>query len=528
MEEILRVVLGYLSGVWRYRWISLLLAAVLSPIGWFYVASLPDVYRSSARVFVDTDSVLKPLIQGLVVQTDDRRRVSMMTRILFSRENMEKLARMTDLDLNAKTPAEMDELVEELKRKVKLQGAGSDIYTIAYQDTEPELSKRVVQSMLTIFVESNLGSVREGQNTAEEFLQREIKDYERRIAEADRNLKDFKLRNLDFVTAKGDYYQRLKDAKDAHKSTQEELALAEKRLEELGQQLEGLEAENLEIEQHEYKESLKASIKEATASEDARISDMEIEIDDLLLKYTDLHPEVIAMRRTLERLEVKRNELRDQFIAEHARSIGTGMVADPVFQELRLRYSEGLAEVASKEAQVENLERRILDLQQTVDHVLKIESEQKQLTSDYEILKNNHAQLMNRLETARLTRQVDSSADTVRFRILDPPDLPRKPSGPNRVAMSSGAFLGAVGLGVAVALLLSLLRPVFSDRRQISEMLGVPVLGSVNMVWTKKERRKRLLVDFAFGASFLALVGSFALVLLVFLMDIKVMSYFPV
>lgn len=528
MEEILRVVFGYLSGIWRYRWIALLLAAAMAPIGWFVVASLPDVYSSSARVFVDTDSVLKPLIQGLVVQTDDRARVSMMTRILFGRENMEKLARMTDLDLNAKTPAQMDELIEKLRRKVKLQQASPNIYTISYQETTPELCKRVVQSMLTIFVESNLGTAREAQNTAEEFLQREIKDYERRMAEADRKLKDFKLRNLDFVTAKGDYYQRLKDAKDAHKTTQDERDLAQKRLEELRQQLEGLEAENMQIEQQQHQDWLKAATKEATASDDARIEELEIQIDELLLKYTEVHPEVMAMRRTLDRLKAQRDAAREQFIAEQTRSMGTGMVANPVYQEMRLRYSEALAEVASKEAQVENLARRIIDLQRTVDHVLQLENEQKQLSGDHEILKKNHAQLLTRLETARLTRQVDSSADTVRFRILDPPDLPRKPSGPNRVVMSSGVFAAAVAFGVAVALLLSLIRPVFGDRRQINEVLGVPVLGSVNMVWTKKQRRKRRFMNLAFGASFLALVGSFALVLLVFVMDIDVMSHLPI
>jgi len=528
MEEILRLLFRYLNGVWRYRWTALALAAAVAPVGWFFVASLPNVYSSSARVFVDTDSLLKPLIQGLVVQTDDRRRVDMMTRILFSRENMEKLARMTDLDLNAKTPAQMDELIGQLKRNVKLQQAGPNIYTISYQETTPELCRRVVQSMLTIFVESNLGTAREAQNTAEEFLQREIKDYERRIAEADRKLKDFKLRNLDYVTAKGDYYQRLKDAKDAHKTTQDERDLAQKRLEELGYQIEGLEAENMQIEQQQYEESLQVATKQATAVEDARIQEVEVQIDDMLLKYTDVHPEVIALRKTLERLTAKRDALREQFIAQQKKSFGSEVVANPVYQELRLRYSESLAEVAAKDAQAESLAGHIVDLQRTVDHVLKLENEEKQLTGDYEILKQNHAHLLTRLETARLTRQVDSSADMVRFRILDPPDLPRRPSGPNRIALSSGVFVAALGLGVAMALLLSLLRPVFGDRRQLNELLGVSVLGSVNMVWTKKQRRKRRLMNFAFGASFLALAGSFVLVLVVFVMDIDVMSYLPI
>jgi uncharacterized protein involved in exopolysaccharide biosynthesis len=62
MQELIRLALFYLSGIWRYRWFVLIVAAVASPIGWAYVASLPDTYSSSARVYVDTDSVLTPLL----------------------------------------------------------------------------------------------------------------------------------------------------------------------------------------------------------------------------------------------------------------------------------------------------------------------------------------------------------------------------------------------------------------------------------------------------------------------------------
>ncbi|MGB5834182.1 MAG: Wzz/FepE/Etk N-terminal domain-containing protein, partial [Thiohalocapsa sp.] len=221
MQEIIRIALFSLSGIWRYRWYVLIIAALVSPIGWAYVASLPDEYRSNARVYVDTDSVLTPLLRGLAIQTNDGQRVRMMTGILFGRENMEKLARMTDMDLRANTPEEMDDLVKDLKKRVSLKQTGGNIYQISFKDQSPELAKRVVQSMLTIFVESNLGSSRQDQDSAERFLQREIKDYERRLIESERKLKDFKMRNVDMLSEKGTFYDRLKDSRNALTAAQD-------------------------------------------------------------------------------------------------------------------------------------------------------------------------------------------------------------------------------------------------------------------------------------------------------------------
>lgn len=528
MQEILRLIFTHLSGIWRYRWLALIIATVACPIGWVYVATLPDVYQSDARVYVDTDSVLTPLIRGLVVQTDESRRVSLMTRVLFSRENMEKLARMTDMDLRAKTPKQMDELIIDLKSKVRLDHAGSNIYRINFEDTSPDLAKRVVQSMLTIFVESNLGSARQDQDSAEQFLQREIKDYERRIIEADRKLKNFKLRNLDFVTSKGGYYNRLKSAKDGHLAAKEQLSLANKRREELEGQMEGVQAESDEIQKQQYQEWLDASVKAVTAIHDERIQGAEMQVDEFLLKYTDLHPEVMALRSTIERLKARREAERTEFISLQTRGKSVADFDSPLYQEMRLRLSEAEAEVATQEAQVENLAAKIVELQRTVDNVLQIEAEQQQLDRDLQILGQNHNKLLERLEKARLTRQVDSNVDSVRFRTLDPPKIPREPSGPNRMALSSGVFGGALAGGIAIAFLLSLLRPVFGDRRQLNEAVGLPVLGSVNMIWTPVQKRKRRVVNLAFGIGFLGLVSTYALVLTVFSLRIDLMSYFPV
>jgi polysaccharide chain length determinant protein (PEP-CTERM system associated) len=293
-------------------------------------------------------------------------------------------------------------------------------------------------------------------------------------------------------------------------------------------QMEGVQAESDEIQAQQYQEWLDASVKAVTAPHDERIQAAESQIDELLLKYTDLHPEVMALRNTTGRLKAKREAERAAFISLQSGMVSTTENASPLYQEMRLRLSEAIAEVATQEAQVENLHERTTELQQRVDQVLHLEAEEQQLTRDNEIMGKNHSQLLTRLEKARLTREVDSSVDAVRFRTLDPPKIPRKPSGPNRIGISSAVFGGALAAGIAIALLISIMRPVFGDRRQLNEALGIPVLGSVNMIWTPKQRRRHRTVNLAFALGVLGLVGSFALVLTVFSLGIDVMSYLPV
>jgi hypothetical protein len=159
--------------------------------------------------------------------------------------------------------------------------------------------------------------------------------------------------------------------------------------------------------------------------------------------------------------------------------------------------------------------------------VLQVESEQQQLNRDYAILKTNHGQLLERIEKARLTREVDTSVDTVKFRTLDPPKVPNQPSAPNRMLLASGVFAGSTAAGIGLAFLLSMLRPVFGDRRQLSEATGVQVLGSLDMVWTAAERRKRRWGNAAFGVAMLGLVGAFSAVLAVFYLHIDILSKLP-
>src|SRR5262245_6491054 len=122
MDEIVRQVISILRGMWQQRWIGLAVAWVCAVGGAIAVLRIPERYEATSRIFVDTESVLKPLLSGLAVQPDVSQQVSMLARTLITRPNLEKLIRNADLSITVKNDRERDELIDKLTQGIKLTG----------------------------------------------------------------------------------------------------------------------------------------------------------------------------------------------------------------------------------------------------------------------------------------------------------------------------------------------------------------------------------------------------------------------
>src|SRR4249920_3722065 len=300
MDELLAQLTSHLRGIWRRRWIGLGVAWLAAVIGAGVVVNTPDRYEASARVFVDTQSVLKPLLSGLAVQPDIEQQLTILSRTLVSRPNVERLIRMTDMDLQAKSASQKEDMIDRLQRTVKISTAGRDnLYSIGYQDSDPNQAKRVVQSLLSIFVESGLGTKRKDADTARRFIEDQIKQYEKRLEEAENRLKEFRLRNLNLVGADGrDYFTRMSALSESLSAARLELHAAEQSRDALKRELAGEEPVFLP----EAPPTAAPGGGSLVPELDARIDSLKRNLDELLRKYTDQHPDVVGTRRVIEQL----------------------------------------------------------------------------------------------------------------------------------------------------------------------------------------------------------------------------------
>src|SRR5690606_28744448 len=116
LQGLLHKILDELRGAWRFRWISIAVAWVICILGWIYVFTIPNVYQASARVYVDTRSILRPLLAGLAIDPDVASGLDIVRQALLSRPQVERVARETDLDLRAKTPEQKEALIRDLQQ----------------------------------------------------------------------------------------------------------------------------------------------------------------------------------------------------------------------------------------------------------------------------------------------------------------------------------------------------------------------------------------------------------------------------
>ena len=496
MEDILQQVKSLLRAAWKYRRLGMLFAWLIGAIAAGVILRIPDKYEASARIFVDTQSILKPLMSGLAVQPNIDQQVMMLSRTLISRPNIEKLIRMSDADLSIQSKADQEVLIERLTKTLEIKSTNRDnLYTIAYRDTDPAKAQRIVQSLVSIFVESSLGDKRQDSDSARKFIEEQIRNYEKKLEEAENRLKDFKLRNIEMQTADGkSSIDRLGEIADLLEKSKLELREAENSRDALRRQIVGEEPVLLP-------EAPGADAGISLPEIDGRIDVQKRNLDALLQKYTERHPDVIGTRRLIKDLEEqKRQEIvsRQKFAAVNP---GTNFSSNPVFQQLKVSLGEAEANVASLRTRVAEYESRYKRTKELMKSAPQIEAEYTQLNRDYEINKKNYDQLVTRRESA------GASAD---FRLIDPPRVDPKPVAPNRLVLLPLGLLFAIAGGLFAAFVASQLRPVFFDGKALRDGTGLPVLGIVSLIpnEARQKQERTSLIRFLLAAA--ALLATYA------------------
>jgi polysaccharide chain length determinant protein (PEP-CTERM system associated) len=501
MYEQLTEVLAYLQSAARYKWLALVCAWILSVAGWIFVSQMPDQFKAEARMLIDTRTVLQPLLKGMTIEPDIAEKGRLMAKLMFTRPNLEKIANAVDLYAGATDEKTKDQRRIRLLDSLSIVGerteerGGNNFFTISAVDVDPKKAAKIVQTALTIFVEQSLGKSREDSVTAAKFLEQQIKDYEVRLKTAEQAREDFKRDNFLLLPEQGnDLYTRLNTLAGQLDETKMAVQEAIKRRDEI--------KKNLESEKPMFIDS----------AMEKRIQALQSRLDELLLRYTKEHPEVIAVKKSIADLEKqKKTQEERSLLTEGEGAAGEKGRANLVFQQMKIALGEAEANVASITSRANAYKEKIDTLKQQMDARLKVETQLQGLNRDYEAIKGNYEALLRSRETARLSENVGQNPDTPQFHVVDPPQVPTKPFAPKRILLLAGVFLGSVATGVGLTVLLSLVRPTFSSMRNIREIAGLPVLGSVSMNWIPevRSRKRREMVRFTalFASLFAAFIG---------------------
>ncbi|MRV75178.1 chain length-determining protein [Duganella sp. FT92W] len=492
MEELLYQLHTAGHCIWKFRWRTIAVAWICALAGWTGVALLPNDYQTSARVFVDTQGILKPLLSGMTSVPNVEQQVAIMSRTLLSRPNIERVMRMVDLDVRQATPRDHEIRMDELLNRIRIAGTGSyDIYTITYNDRDPRLVRDVVQSLLAIFVEGSFRGKKGESEKAVQFIDAQISAYEEKLQAAEDSVKEFKLRHNAVLPRAGqDYGAQLSQSADALNTARLDLLEAEQAREAIRQQIPAVhltapvppdQPKPVVIDDPEI---------------DARIVAITKTLDTLQLQYTDQHPDVVAARRLLAQLAQRRADSA----ADPSPAADPGRRYSPMLQQIKVALTEADAKVAAMRARVRELGVRHARLEAQSKAVPELESQLAQLNRDYQINKDNYEKLISKREAAKLSGNLSSTQEMMNFRIIDPPTLPVRPAGPNRFLLNSGVLAVALAAGCLTAVTASRSRPNFDSIRELRDFSGLQVIGVIARHWTPDQLRLRKRSRAYFGA----------------------------
>lgn len=508
MDELIHRILTRLRGMWHRRWIGLAAAWIAAIVGVSVALRIPDRYEASARVYVDTQTLLRPLLEGVSIQPNLDQQVVLMSRTLISRPNVEKLVRMADLDLVTKSDAARDELLDNVMKGLQLSGnASTNLYVISYKDANPEQAKKVVQALLTIFVDSNLGEKRIDTRAAVKFVDEQIRQYETTLKNTESRLKDFKLKYMG-VAGQGnqDYFAKLSALGGAIEGAKLELRAAEESRDSYKRELAGESPVLLP-------EGPAPQL--AVPEIDTRLATLKSQLDGLLRRYTDDHPDVIGTRRIIEQLEEQRRQevqARTKAAASSVGRSGEGAAdRNPVFQQLKVSLAEAEANVAALRAKLNSYQGQYAQLKTEAQLVPQVEAEFAQINRDYDIQKKTYETLLQRRQSAAIGEGVQDAGGT-QFRVVDPPRVAPQPVPPTRIALLGIALAAALLAGLVTSFVVSEIMPTFHDARSLQEATQRPILGMVTMLSSEaiNRSRRRNALYFAGGAS--GLIAAFAAV----------------
>lgn len=502
MQEQLNQIFGYLYGMWRFRWSALLISWIAAMVGWVVVFSMPNQYQAKAVIYLDSTSVMKPLLKGLAVETDDdSQELEVINRILLSRDNLLSVIRETDMDLQVNNPRAREKLVENLAGSIELKGGGekkkwektSNIYEISYQSDSAQRVYQVVSVLLNTMIEKMLNSSRTDTAIAQKFLNKQIGDYEERLVSAEQRLAAFKKKNVGMMPdEKGGYYVRLQSAQDKVDGIRTGLRLAQQRHLELIKQL-----------------KVESPLLESKATGQVSESKLQIyqnQLDLLLRRYTDQHPDVQALQAVIDSYKEEEQASNQQSTL----SQGAGsMEFNPVYQDLKLEISRASVEVETLKLQLSEQQKRVDKLKGLIDAIPEVEAKLAELNRDYEISRQRYLELVDRRESARLAELAGQSSSEVKVRVIEPPIMPTFPVGPNRPLLLFAALVGAFGVGLGWCVLRYLYKPTVINAQQLGNEIELPVFGAVSLFLTPQHKRKRAFQLGAFMSVTLVLVMVF-------------------
>lgn len=448
----------------------------------------PEVYEASSTVFIERN-IINSMIKDITINPSLEERLNVLSYSMKSRSLITKVLEDIDVNLEAENHEETNKLIEQLQEntvieidKDRSRGNNMNLFIVSFRGDDPEFARDYVNALVRRYIEENLSAKRDEAYEANRFLSDQITYFKDNLDKIESGIVDFRKERGIFI------------ATDERRVV-EDIKAAQYKLDEIENQKKELNAKKKLIEKQIKKEY-----------PDMMIS-LQGRLNELLLKYTENHPEVILMKSRIDALKkMSRNSTVN--VHDSQRDEADAALLNPLYHKSREDLASTELELAGLRAKEESIEKQ-LDAKKA--YLRSIPFEKKKLADmegERDIYKGIYEKLILRLGQSEVSKQMELQEKAATFRIVDPAVLNNKPVSPDRVKiMLLGILAGFTG-GMGTVLFLD---KTDNSIRSLAVLksIGLPVLAVIPTVESLKEatgRRKREIALYTFAGMYMVCI----------------------
>lgn len=477
-----------LHGIWSRRWLALGVTWAVCALGWLAVSLIPNSYESKAKVYVATQSVIQDKVG--ISPIEQQKNLDGLRQTLMSAENLEKVVRDTDLAATVASDADMAARVASLRKRITILASEDNMFEITTAMSDSSVSDRmnarlatqITQKLLDIFQQENITGNRDETRQGIAFLDQQIAETGKALAEADQKRVAFEQQFLGVLPGVGTISDRMNAARTEINQIDTQLMSAQSALAAMNGQLAGTPAT--------------IAGGGGVAGGGSALSQAQAQLAEARAKgWTAEHPDVIALQRQVAALR-----------GQDGGGSGGGGVPNPAYLSIRSMQAERAATVQALQARKGQIQADLNAMMARQVAEPGLAAEQEKLARDYDVLQKQYDKLLSDREEVRLRGDVQSETKSATFRVIDPPGVPGAPASPNRPLLLVGVLIVGIGAGAGAAFAMGQVRNTFPTAQKLARAAGLPVIGSVTETLNPAQLvdRQRRMKQFAGGCAGLA------------------------
>lgn len=463
----------------RKWWLILTLAIVGTGLGYAAGYFLPKKYTSQTLVLIQQPTVPGDYVKPVISSQDVNQRLATMQQQILSRSRLEPVVKQFGLYSQDIQNVPMEDLVDRLRKVISITpirtNAGGQPqqlqgFSISVTFDDAHLAQQICSTITSMFMEANLKLRQDLSEQTTDFLSKQLNDAKATLDQQDAKLAAFQRAHIGALPDEdhgnlgilGGLTTQLDATSQALARAQQDKAFAESVL---AQQLEALRVSS---QTGQNPDSLQKQL-------DA----LELQLSSLESKYTDDHPDVIKAKNDIEVLKKKIADTQDTDKPVETDKPQKATLESPQIQNLRAQIYQLDQIIKEKTAQQEELQKQIKTYQARVESSPAVQQEYKELTRDYETALRFYNELLGKRDQSAMATDLERRQQGEQFQVLDPANLPDKPSFPNIPLFAAGGGAGGLFLGFGLIFLFEILDSSLRSRADVEMILHLPVLALI-------------------------------------------------